>query len=335
MKSARNLSMECAKLVAACFVVFLHVPFPGELGGLISCLSRFAVPMFFAISGYFSYQANTQKLAKRLRHILMLEAAAIGAQIVWKGYLASYSGDTLWSYLRETLSGGSVLIKWFLLNVDPFSGHLWYLSAMVSCYAVLWFLVRFHETSYRPLYILSSVFLVIFFCLSEFSPLFGIHVDYIFYRNAWFFGLPMFAMGLFLREYQTCLSRSSGRLLLWMLSGVALSFWEWRILGGWEMYLGTVLFTAALLLLLAKHPLQNGPGFLRMFGSLSTLIYLFHLIILDYYNNFHLWQRMQQWGEQEGWIRPLLILGVSLFTAILLVCVQECFSFLRNRIQTR
>ena len=50
----RNGSMELLKFAAAFFVVWIHAPFPGKLGQLVSTLARFAVPMFFLFSGYFN-----------------------------------------------------------------------------------------------------------------------------------------------------------------------------------------------------------------------------------------------------------------------------------------
>ena len=62
----RNLSIECAKLIASFFVIFIHIPFPGTVGHGINCAARCAVPLFFAVSGYFSYRTPCGKLAKRL-----------------------------------------------------------------------------------------------------------------------------------------------------------------------------------------------------------------------------------------------------------------------------
>ena len=337
MKPVRNRSMECAKLVAAVFVVFLHVPFPGEIGGLVCCLSRFAVPLFFAISGYFSYQTQPKKLVKRLCHILTLELLGILLQILWRCFQAVLLGGSIPDVLLSLIPTGDMMKRWMLFHVDPFSGHLWYLSAMVSCYGVLWLYTLLwykKRSSYGPLYAVSGILLVLFFCLSEFSGGLGIHVDYILYRNAWLFGLPMFSMGLFLRNYQPRLSAAGGKLLLLMLAGTALSIVEWRHLGGWEMYGGTVLFTGALLLLLAKHPLAGAPKVLGIFGSLSTPVYLIHLIFLEWYNQFYQWPLSQRLGAAEGWLRPFIVLAMSLITAACIVCLQSVFRHFRKGVKT-
>ena len=53
-------------------VVFIHVLFYGKLGVVIDALARFAVPFFFLVSGYYSYQIPCEKIKKRIRKILIL-----------------------------------------------------------------------------------------------------------------------------------------------------------------------------------------------------------------------------------------------------------------------
>lgn len=57
----RNKNLDAVKAVAACFVVFIHVGFPGETGQIIKVIARFAVPFFFMISGYFCYYAEKSR----------------------------------------------------------------------------------------------------------------------------------------------------------------------------------------------------------------------------------------------------------------------------------
>ena len=68
----RNQSMECFKLVAALLVILIHAPFPGKVGNLIAAAGDVAVPMFFVISGYFTFGADQQTLKRRLKHLLRL-----------------------------------------------------------------------------------------------------------------------------------------------------------------------------------------------------------------------------------------------------------------------
>ncbi|MBQ9116765.1 MAG: acyltransferase family protein [Clostridia bacterium] len=60
------------KLFASYMVVFIHIPFAGQMGIVMPTLARFAVPFFFLISGYFSYQISPEKIVKRIKNILTL-----------------------------------------------------------------------------------------------------------------------------------------------------------------------------------------------------------------------------------------------------------------------
>ena len=68
-KREKNAYVAELKLLCASFVVFIHVDFPGDLGLVMNYVSRFAVPLFFIISGYYSYHAGVKTITKRLRKI--------------------------------------------------------------------------------------------------------------------------------------------------------------------------------------------------------------------------------------------------------------------------
>ncbi len=65
MKTQKNNTLEILKLLASYMVVFIHVSFYGKLGVAIDALARFAVPFFFLVSGYCSYQITTEKIKKK------------------------------------------------------------------------------------------------------------------------------------------------------------------------------------------------------------------------------------------------------------------------------
>ena len=100
-KTTRNESLEWLKLMASFFVVFIHVKFPEPAGSLATALARFAVPLFFAVSGYFSFGTKPGKLGKRLFHVgkLYLLAGFLGAVLGW-AVTVHYWGDPV-QYWRE------------------------------------------------------------------------------------------------------------------------------------------------------------------------------------------------------------------------------------------
>lgn len=54
----KNRCLNFFKGLGCIFVIFIHFPFPGEIGRIISGLARFAVPLFFMISGYYAYNSR-------------------------------------------------------------------------------------------------------------------------------------------------------------------------------------------------------------------------------------------------------------------------------------
>lgn len=310
----RNQTLEAWKLVAAVFVVFLHAPFPEGFGSFISCLARFAVPLFFAISGWFSYRVEGNRLAKRLVHLWKLEGLGV---LIYGGYrflIALYLGWGWQGGWQAVTFPKEKLLRWLVLNVDPYAGHLWYLSAAAMCYLVLLGHGKLGRKSYRPLYVLAAMLLAAHFAMGEFAWFTGIWVDYRVYRSGIFLGLPMFLMGMCLREHREQLRRLlRGRELWFLLGGVGVSLLEWLTLGGAELYLGTVLAVAALLLLADRKPGEGRD--LSRFGRMSTTIYLLHLMVLQVYQGFFQSGVQGILGGAEPWLTPLLVLAVSLLIA--------------------
>ncbi len=307
----RNLSLECFKLLAACFVVFLHIPFPGEIGQLTVCLSRFAVPLFFAVSGWYSFGASGEKLKKRFARILLLELFGDILYVSWRCVRDFLAGETLLMCLGYQLPDLQALKMWLLWSVDPFAGHLWYLSATCLCYLVLWMYTRLDRKNYRPLYAAGLVLLLGCFAMGEFSKFTGFRADYRICRSGLFTGLPVFLLGLFLRENR---ERAAAFGLPAALAGVVLSVLEWKTLGSHDLYIGAVLTAAGILLATSRFPAV--PGWLTKaaagFGSVSTAVYLVHLLLQEIYGHYFQYEAEIRFGAAEPWFRPLMILGASL-----------------------
>lgn len=66
----KNDCLNVWKGIAAFAVVLIHCTLPGVPGEIIKGIARFAVPLFFLISGYFAYGREDAVLRRREIHIL-------------------------------------------------------------------------------------------------------------------------------------------------------------------------------------------------------------------------------------------------------------------------
>lgn len=329
-KSERNQSIECARMIAAFFVLFIHCPFPGRLGKLITSVARFAVPMFFLISGYFSYKVGRKKLAGRVRRMLWLNLAATALYILKRYLLESQFSWGFREAVWELAPGKTDLLRWLLLSFNPYAEHLWYLAAIFTCYGLLFLYVSFFDDEkirYQPLYGFCAWLFSLQFLLGEMGPMAGLSVEYVLIRNALLPGLPLFTLGIFLREYGPRLrdkfSLSDGRLLCIALLGLGYSLYFRTDLRGTETPSGMVIAAAALLLMMADHPrLPVSPWFGRVciskFGFLSAAVYIVHPFFDIFYEPVFGTLAGKLFGGAAPMLRPIVILAVSLASSAVL-----------------
>ena len=73
-----NYCLDFIKGIACIFVVFMHCEFPGIMGTVVQAISRFCVPLFFMVSGYFCYKSTNYHdngswlFNKKVIHILKI-----------------------------------------------------------------------------------------------------------------------------------------------------------------------------------------------------------------------------------------------------------------------
>lgn len=344
VKSARNQSIECARLLASFLVVLVHCPFPGVLGEYLDCLGRYAVPLFFVISGYFCFRASDEKILSRMKHVLKLYLWAVLLYLLWNIFKTEYNGESTVAYLLSAVPEIDEVARLIFLNVPPYVGHLWYLLAMVTCYLAMWAYVRFfgQETvNYRPLYIVGVCLMVNQITTGAIMENVQTEIPFYWCRTAFLFGLPMFALGIFLREYRERIVANfhlTTRNLLLLIAGcVVLSLIQARgNVSGGSMEFGTILGIVVLMLFLTAHPAVAAPGsaaekYIGHFGSMSMVIYILHLMVISAYKLLLLPQMELLLDSKEPWVRPLAVLGITLAAAV----VWECLRALPGRLRAR
>lgn len=328
----RNQTMELCKFIASFFVVFIHAPFPGKLGGLVDCLARFAVPMFFMISGYFNYQATSRQVLRRLKHILALFLiGALFRQFCICLSIELNGGSTI-AHLLTVIPESDEIMRLLILQIPPYTGHLWYLCAMMVCYLIFWLFVRFQEecrANYTVFYVLGGALFSIFFALDVIAPASGAMELEIHMRNGWFFGLPLFASGVFIHQYQQQILRifssSAWKLTVVIGLGMLLSILQWDSLGIGILPFGTIFEVAALMLLMISHPQVPflGEKAACTLGALSMWIYLLHLPLYLFFRDFFREPFLTMFPKMGTYLEPLVIAAISLVAAGIFECLSR------------
>ena len=195
-KNQRNVCLDLMKVVAACAVVWIHIKFPGWFGQAVDAVARFAVPLFFMVSGYFACFDGTDKIKKKLFHILKIYAVSVvlyfvygfvralfyDVQFAMTRYLGKYTDITFW-------------FSWLFLNNSRTPGHLWFLPALAYTYGMQILLLKCRWK--KEYYMLLGIgLLCVHLILGELLPISGVEIPHIWIRNFLLMGYPCFALGM-------------------------------------------------------------------------------------------------------------------------------------------
>ncbi len=280
MNTQKNYTLELLKLFASYMVVFIHIMFYGEIGIIMDTLARFAVPLFFLISGYYSFRIKPEKIKKRIRHILGLIIFSTVCYTLYNIVILLSKGtvDGIVSYFEQFLNIGT-LIKIFIFNVPVSSVHLWFLLALVYTYFAFYFatVFRFNE---KAMFIISFLLLFLHILLGECLSSVGIVIPIPIVRNFALMGIPFFALGLFTKKHENKLrSIPNYALIIAVAIGIFESLFSRCFFGKNELYVGSLLILFAIVVVFIKYPTVKYPLFFNALSGCSTYVYIFHIMI--------------------------------------------------------
>lgn len=283
----RNHGLDLLKTISAFMVICIHVPFPGIVGTIITPLTRIAVPLFFMITGYY-YSSTKERnhVNKQLHKVIQLFVGANLLYLLWDLIKAYVSNSSVIIEIRRMFSLKSML-KFILLNESPFSGHLWYLSAIL--YILLIVLLFEKKWDRENLYPLVPFLLLADLVFGKYSLLlFGRTIPYILVRNFLCVGLPYFLIGDWLYTRNITISPSKARILMFVFVLTTLA--ERILLGVFSLnavrdhYISTTFLAIFTFLLALQHEhiyTNKGLSILSTIGAkLSTSIYILHPIVI-------------------------------------------------------
>lgn len=280
----KNHCLNVWKGIAAFAVVLIHCTLPGVPGEIIKGIARFAVPLFFLISGYFAYGREDAVLRRRESHILRLYVGAVAVYYLWAALRYFLSRRTFAQMGAELFpDGGRTVSDLLLFNRTAMAPHLWFMGALVYCYLFYRLLAR--KRLEERVYLLIPVLLAANLLLGEGRGLTGIVVPVRWIRSFWLMGFPFFLWGSWFacREKQGGLRLHRGAGIALVAAGMILSSVECLWSGYDELYVGSILTAEGLFRLALAFPdLGKGSLLARIGERDSANIYLWHMLLRNF-----------------------------------------------------
>lgn len=280
----KNDCLNVWKGIAAFAVVLIHCTLPGVPGEIIKGIARFAVPLFFLISGYFAYGREDAVLRRREIHILRLYVGAVAVYYLWAAIRYFLSQRTFAQMGAELFpDGGRTVSDLLFFNRTAMAPHLWFMGTLVYCYLFYRLLAR--KRLEERAYLLIPVLLAANLFLGEGRGLTGIAVPVRWIRSFWLTGFPFFLWGSWFacREKQGRLQLHRGAGMALVAGGMLLSSVECLWSGYDELYVGSILTAGGLFsLALAFADLGKGSLLARIGERDSANIYLWHMLLRNF-----------------------------------------------------
>ncbi|PQA52739.1 acyltransferase family protein [Siphonobacter curvatus] len=318
---SRNATIDTLRFIGGFFVIFLHIHYNNhlEIVDHLRLMSRWAVPYYFIVSGYF-FQQNFLKdpLNNTFKNIIKIVSIYVVSSIIY---------ITI-NYIES---------KHFFSITSLFIGtyyHLWFLPSMIIGYIYIYTVNTFKINIYIQ-YSIILIIIITILILDSYSGLFFGRILKVYSYSRLLISIPFMYLGFTIRKNQerikNHLNKSVGFILL--LIGYLIQMLEAKYLLENTHYpianhiflIGTIFYTIAILILCVSF--QSRDNVLSDYGRRYSLpIYLYHAIPLIFVNKFIISYKL---SIAEIIILPLLIQVLML---IILYFIDKYFNKLFNLI---
>ena len=271
-----NYCLDFMKGIACLFVVWMHCEFPGKTGVIVQAISRFCVPFFFMVSGYFSGNMSIIRggvINKKVKHILKITIWASLFYLVWAAIRS-----LVWNDRNLSISFGQAVV-WLVFNQPSvIGGHIWFLFALLYDYILV--SVFDDKKIHNNQYIIGAMSLALLFVLGQGVHLMDIHIPNFIYRNWLIEGLSFFILGRWIKENKDKVNLSNIALITIVVMSSILCLVERRIMGrDFGVNICTLPQVFALFLYAVKNP-ERHEGIVQRIGrDCSMLVYVLHIFV--------------------------------------------------------
>ncbi len=286
LSKGRNVYLDLFKYFLCFLVIAIHLA--GESYAHFP-LYRLAVPMFFMISGYFNYTEDSERLEKKsvgfIKRTAQYMIVGFLIYIIFDFIMCYVDGKGV-GYYFTTLFYEDFLLEFLFLNrpITYTGAQLWFLIALFVVSLVHYGLVRFKKLHYYN--IIIPVCYAIYFFFAGYMYLFqNTDMPIRYTRNAWFFGLPNFALGYTLAKFN--FNKKSWYKYIYLALGVLcffLQIGEYNLVKteyiSLEMYLTGVLAAVFLLQFFLGINNADCPFYYKWIGKNGSFyVYIFHMAV--------------------------------------------------------
>ena len=331
----QNNTLNFLKGLACLAIVWMHTNSGGLVNQVIVCMARFGIPVFFMVSGYFTYKEKkvdyTKVLAKKIIHILKLIVIATLVYVIWQWVVdplikTGHVPNVLNSMERSASSLNAFNI--LVLNINPFCGILWFLNALLYCY-LIWLIIAKVKDK-RVIYILAIIILFIGIftrAFIQYNHTIPEEININYFRNWFFMGLPFFTIGYLIHNYQERIVKifKPKYMIVAAIIGMVMSFAE-RLVVPLEVFVGTVIVSVALFIFVVEKPdLIKIPVINRVGERFCFFIYIAHIIVRDIV--LAIFDKAEINNKVVLWIMPIIVFALCYILAM-------CYYAIRDKIRT-
>ena len=266
-----NQGINVLKFIAVVLVILIHESLPGTGGKIVKGIAAMSVPVFFMISGYYSYGKEMAKIKKSCIRMFWMTALVNAIYFIYDIIVEFLSGASATAWLKENCSLKRILV-FLLTNESPFRGHLWFLGALLYSYLfLLIFLIYIEkgrgrlaklikENQIKFLFSLAVCLLILNIAGGEFLTFYGKNIQIPYIRNWLFMGLPFFGLAYCIHAYEERIycSLSSKKLCAMLALSFLLNILEVSLMPDSGLYITTIFVNIiAFLLALSFHNIQS------------------------------------------------------------------------------
>jgi len=318
----RNYSLDIFKLIASFFVIIIHCTsgFPNH--DYLVATARFAVPVFFIISGWYSYNAvtsrNYKKIWKRIVSLLRLFIIAELTYILYSMISELTIGVKFSDWIVKIVNEDSFR-RFILFNHTLPFGGLWFLPALIYVYIAALVIMKINKPQLFTAFAFITAGLIIAQpFISKDEPLWHI-------RNFVTTGLPLFSIGFLMKRHEkTLLKIKTPAAAVLTAAGFGITYAEMFVLkklcgrAAFEIYAGAVITAVFGIILSMKLCYSKKSLFIELLGDATTYIYIFHMLIYNI---------TRQKFIDANINNPLLRFVITVFGSLLLAYIISFFKY--------